>query len=186
MHLLTDGDTYIHITDHNHNALTWQTIKDWWWSSALPSPYKKRIWQSEVTIIPLWAYNGDVKLMGKKPATTTTPNTSERKQPDFIGFVNITLTDEELQFVDDADTDDTSMKNHLDYLLDIGKVSLNFNRGSMNATLTVMEGVSAGYAVSGYSDTLQEALIILRLKVQNYLDKFPEIYTNGGTKKRRG
>jgi len=124
--------------------------------------------------------------MAKKPAQTVTPVVNDRKQPDFIGFVNITLTDEELAHVDSADKDNEAMALHMDYLLDLGKLSLNYNRGSLNATLTVMDGASAGYAVSGYSDTLQEAIIIVRMKVQNYLDKFPEIYTSGGTKKRRG
>jgi len=119
-----------------------------------------------------------------KPADK--PATTERGTSDFIGFVNITLTDEEYQFVDEADKDAQSMINHMDYLLELGKISFNYTRGSINATLTVLEGVSAGYAVSGYSDTLAESVVILRLKVQNYLDKFDEIYKTGGTRKKRG
>ena len=119
----------------------------------------------------------------KKPVEKEKPG---RDQAAFIGFVNITLSDEEFSQVDDADKDNDTMANHMDYLLELGKVSFNYVRGSINATLTVLEGVSAGYAVSSYSDTLPEAVIILRLKVQNYLDKFDEIYKGGGTRKKRG
>jgi len=124
--------------------------------------------------------------MAKKPATPVPA--PERKQSDFIGFVNIYLNEDELASIDVAleNIEPNAMALHLDYLLDLGKVSLNYTRGSLNCTLTVLEGASAGYAVSGYSDTLIEAILITRLKVQNYLDKFPDIYTNGGTKKRRG
>lgn len=124
--------------------------------------------------------------MAKKPAKKEAA--ADRTAAEFIGFVNISLNDDEMAQIDAAaETQDaTSLALHLDYLLDLGKVSLNYTRGSLNATLTVLEGASAGYAVSGYSDTLQEAILIVRLKVQNYLDKFPEIYTSGGTKKRRG
>lgn len=124
--------------------------------------------------------------MAKKPAKKEP--TTDRAASEFIGFVNITLNDDEMAQIDAAvDTlEPAALALHLDYLLDLGKVSLNYTRGSLNATLTVLEGASAGYAVSGYSDTLSEAILIVRLKVQNYLDKFPEIYTSGGTKKRRG
>lgn len=124
--------------------------------------------------------------MAKKPAKVTEKPT--RGEAEFIGFVNISLNEEELGHVDAAveTFEPSSLALHLDYLLDLGKVSLNYTRGSVNCTLTVLEGVSAGYAVSGYSDTLPEAIIITRLKVQNYLDKFPEIYKNGGFRKRRG
>jgi len=184
--VLTDGDTYIHISDHQHNSLTWNAVNDWWWACCLPPPYKKRIWQSEITVIPLWGYYGDIKLMAKKPAKKETQQ--DRSNSDFIGFVNITLNDDELAQVDAAlaTIEPTELPNHLDYLLDIGKISFNYNRGSLNATLTVLEGISSGYAVSAYSDTLTESLLLLRMKVQNYLDKFPDIYANGGTRKRRG
>lgn len=124
--------------------------------------------------------------MAKKP-TKDTPKT-DRAGTEFIGFVNINLNDEELSLVDAAvaAADDADLPGNIDYLLDLGKLSLNYTRGSMNVTLTVLEGTSAGYAVSGYSDTLQEALFIVRMKVQNYLSEFPEIYKSGGTKKRRG
>lgn len=124
-------------------------------------------------------------VKGKSKPAPHSPAT-ERGTPDFIGFVNITLSEDEYRLVDEADKDPAAMANHIDYLLELGKVSLNYTRGSVSCTLTVLEGVSAGYAVSGYSDTLPEAVTITRLKVQNYLDKFDEIYKGGGTRKRRG
>lgn len=124
--------------------------------------------------------------MASKKKASTDVKPVERGSAEFIGFVNITLTDDEMAQVDEADHDEKAMAAHMDYLLELGKLSFNYVRGSLNATLTVLEGVSAGYAVSAYSDTMPESVIILRLKVQNYLDKFAEIYAGGGTRKKRG
>jgi len=184
--ILTDGDTYIHIDDHKHNVETWESCYQWWWSCCLPPPYKKRIWQSDIQVIPLRFYHGDMLLMAKKASKQG--EDKERGNPEFIGFVNITLNDDELALIDAAVLDNPlpDMPNHMDYLLELGKLSFNYTRGSIQCTLTVLEGAAAGYAVSGYSDTLIEAILLTRMKVQNYLDKFPDIYKNGGTRKRRG
>lgn len=113
---------------------------------------------------------------------------NERETVQFVGFVNIYLDDAELKQIDAAMLQNPlpDMPLHIDYLMDIGKLTLNYNRGSIQATLTVLEGSSAGYAVSGYSDSLIEAILIVRLKVQNYLDKFPALYKNPDKKSRRG
>lgn len=184
--ILTDGDTYVHIDDHRHNPLTWHAVYFWWFRCALPIAREKRIWQSEITVIPLRHFNGQIQLMAKK--ATKTDENKERGNPEFIGFVNISLNDDELALIDAALEGSPlhDMPNHMDYLLELGKLSFNYTRGSIQCTLTVLEGSSAGYAVSGYSDTLIEAILLTRMKVQNYLDKFPDIYKNGGTKKRRG
>ena len=102
--------------------------------------------------------------------------------------VNIRLSDEELNEVDKLlpKADSGTLVECLDRLLEVGKVSFNWQKGSMNITLTVMEGKQAGYAVSAFSDSLNEAILILSVKVRNYLDSFSEIYSKGGTRTRRG
>lgn len=107
----------------------------------------------------------------------------------WIGFVNITLSDEELATIDTELLDKKAgerFAGHLDYLLELGKVTFNFANGSLVCSLTVLEGASKGYTVSSFSDTPLEALLLTRLKVTNYLDKFQEIFEKGGTKRRRG
>ena len=122
-----------------------------------------------------------------KQTQKTTPKTREGN-PEFIGFVNIRLSDEELNEVDKLlpKADTGTLVECLDRLLEVGKVSFNWQKGSMNITLTVMEGKQAGYAVSAFSDSLNEAILILSVKVRNYLDSFSEIYSKGGTRTRRG
>jgi len=184
--ILSNGDTFIHIDDHQHNGVTWNAIYQWWFKLAIAHNSPKRIWQSAIQIINLRHYGDEIKLMAKRPVSNV--KNRESRQADFIGFVNINLTEEEWTVVDKTDmsAELLHMPLHIDYLMDIGKLSLNYSQGGIQVTLTVLEGLSAGYAVSAYSDNLIEALIVLRLKVQNYLDKFPEIYKSGGTKKRRG
>lgn len=108
---------------------------------------------------------------------------------DWIGFVNITLTDDEYADVDKELLDKKAPERfgaHLDYLLELGKVTFSVTNGSLVCALTVLEGLSAGYTVSSFSDGSLEALLLTRMKVQNYLDKFPDIYAGGGVKKKRG
>jgi len=100
--------------------------------------------------------------------------------------VNITLSDAEIKEVDAALEADTaeSFAQRLEYLLELGKVSFNYQKGSMNATLTVMEGVSAGYAVSAFGESTYDSAAFLQFKVERYLDKFAEIHEKGGQARR--
>lgn len=123
--------------------------------------------------------------MARRPAKKAP---KEAVEFEFIGFVNITLTDNELAEVDrslsEQETD--TFPPDIEALLELGKVSLNYVKGSVNVALTVMEGVAMGYAVSAWGEDVKEATHILRYKVHKYLDKFEEIYKGGGNTRRRG
>lgn len=121
--------------------------------------------------------------MSRKPAKKKEPVKSEFE---FIGFVNITLTDAEIAEVDAAILQDetTTFSERVEFLLDFGKLSFNYQKGSMNCSLTVMEGVSTGYAVSAFGENVYDAIAFLQLKVVRYLDKFTEIYEKGGQARR--
>lgn len=118
----------------------------------------------------------------KKP----TENTSS----EWRGFVNVNLTDEEWIAIDKAMSDkkiNESVPSHLDYLLELGKVTFNYTNGSLVCSLTILEGANKGFTVSSFSDNLVEALLTTRLKVQNYLPDFEAIFNGGGgTKRKRG
>lgn len=109
---------------------------------------------------------------------------------DWKGFVNVQPTDEEFAAIDKLLADKSIAKEvpaHLDYLLELGKVTFNYTNGSVSCALTILEGAQKGYTVSSFSDNLVEALLITRLKVQNYLPEFEAIFAGGGgLKKRRG
>jgi len=184
--ILSDGDTYLYLTGTEQAYLCWEAIRNWHLKLAIAYHKDGRYAKSAIQILNLRDYNGVIDLMAKKPAKTETRR--DNRNADFIGFVNINLTDDEWAIIDKTMEADEipHMPLHIDYLMDLGKLSLNFSNGGIQVTLTVLEGVSAGYAVSSYSDSLIEALIVTRLKVQNYLEKFPDIYKNGGTRKRRG
>jgi len=121
--------------------------------------------------------------MSRKPAKKAPVKQSEFE---FIGFVNITLSDSEIAEVDEALLKDTTetFSERLEYLLDFGKVSFNYQKGSMNCSLTVMEGISTGYAVSAFGENVYDAIAFLQLKVVRYLDKFKDIYEKGGQQRR--
>jgi len=118
---------------------------------------------------------------GKSPEANT--NTEWR------GFVNVMLTDNEFAAVDKELNDKTinaSVPGHLDYLLELGKVTFNYTNGSLVCSLTILEGQQKGFTVSSFSDSLVEALLLTRLKVQNHLAEFETIFAGGGLKRRRG
>lgn len=116
----------------------------------------------------------------KKPADNTST--------EWRGFVNVELTDVEWSQIDAAMADkkvDASVPAHLDYLLELGKVTFNYTNGSVSCSLTILEGAQKGFTVSSFSDNLVEALITTRLKVQNYLPEFEALFAGGGGSKRR-
>lgn len=107
---------------------------------------------------------------------------------DWKGFVNIELTEEEWGAIDAALADKKyppDIPAHIDYLLELGKVTFNYTNGSVVCALTIVEGAQKGYTVSSFSDNLVEALLTTRLKVQNYLPRFDEIFASGGGVRRK-
>lgn len=116
----------------------------------------------------------------KKPAENTST--------EWRGFVNVNLSDEEWLAIDKAMADKKvvdGLPGHLDYLLELGKVTFNYTNGSLVCSLTILEGANKGFTVSSFSDNLVEALLTTRLKVQNYLPDFETIFNGGGGQKRR-
>lgn len=121
-------------------------------------------------------------------------NARKTKKPEantgteWRGFVNVEPTDEEWTAIDKAFADkkvNETVPGHLDYLLELGKVTFNYSNGSVSCSLTILEGVSKGLTVSSFSDSLVEALLTTRLKVQNYLPEFETLFAGGGGSKRR-
>lgn len=175
---MSDGETYIY-DDYGHNWVALTKAVLGWVSATTPYlPHK-------IEIIPLSKLErcNIMPAKGKKPAQTEAIT-----KPEFIGFVNITLSDDELALVDKelATKPLPELGVQLDYLMDIGKLSMSYYRGSVNITCTVLEGLSAGYAVSAFAADLLEAALILRLKLQNYLADLPKLYQAGGTGRIRG
>jgi len=182
--LLVDGSTYVVIDDHNHTDLCWQVIVRWY-TSLIPSNMRPKVWRSRINIVSLRHYQ-EIEEMVSSRGKKKEPVRSENG---FIGFVNITLTEDEYALVDKEMSDKkvvSGMPGHIDYLLELGKVSINYVNGSVNVTLTVLEGEMIGYAVSAFSDSVIEAVLLVRLKVERYLPQFKEIYEKGGAKSRRG
>lgn len=180
---LTD---YIHMDDHKHNNLTAGFIREWLLYCTRPSPFKK-VWHAQLNIIPLRHY---------KSEDTTMPSRSKTKKPEantsaeWRGFVNVNLTDAEWSQIDAAVADkkvNDTIPAHIDYLLELGKVTFNYSNGSVSCSLTILEGAQKGFTVSSFSDNLVEALLTTRLKVQNYLPDFETLFTGGsGNRARRG
>lgn len=112
----------------------------------------------------------------------------ERGDVQFIGFVNISLTDAEFAELDalPAHKGSAEFEEDLLALLDLGKLTFNYVSGNANVALTVLEGGSAGYTVSAFDADHHAATRTLRYKVHKYLDQFPSIYAGGGMKRKRG
>lgn len=175
---------YVHIDDHKHNDLTAKFVRDWWFSCA-PVPHTKKVWFAQLNIISLRHYTGDTEV-ATNPRKAKKP--SENVSGEWRGFVNVTLTDDEFATIDAALADKKyppDLANSIDYLLELGKVTFNYVNGSVSCALTIQEGASKGLTVSSFSDTVTEALLITRLKVQNYLPQFEEIFAGGVKQTRR-
>jgi len=172
---LKDGDTWVYDFDNHCFVCAQWGVMHWFYGL-------RRFECSTITYLSSKHYDGECDM------STGKAKTNNRKEFQFIGFVNITLTDTELALVDEemGQKKPPDLGGQLDYLMDIGKVTFSYVRGSVNVTLTVLEGVSAGYAVSAFSDNVLEACLMLRLKVVNYLANFEAIYTSGGQHKKRG
>ena len=122
------------------------------------------------------------------------PSRTKPKKPDanvsteWRGFVNVDPTEDEWLQIDAAVADkkvNDTIPGHLDYLLELGKVTFNYSNGSISCSLTILEGAQKGFTVSSFSDNLVEALLTTRLKVQNYLPEFETLFSGGGSLKRR-
>jgi len=113
----------------------------------------------------------------------------ENTNSTWKGFVNVPLTDADWNTIDNALKDKKLVEGvpgHLDYLLELGKVTFNYSNGSISCSLTILEGAQQGYTVSSFSDSLIEALLTTRYKVQTYLPEFDNLFKNGAPRKRRG
>lgn len=175
---------YIHIDDHKHNDLTARFLYRWL-QEGLSGSGHRRVYFRQLNIIPLRHYIKDDEMVSERKTKKQTANTSA----EWRGFVNVELNDEEWKTIDLALKDKKVAENvpaHLDYLLELGKVTFNYGNGSLVCSLTVLEGKQAGFTVSSFSDSLIEALLTTRLKVQNYLQDFEALAANGGQKRRRG
>jgi len=114
--------------------------------------------------------------------------TEKNTNTEWRGFVNVELSEQEWQDVDKEVSDKDVAKRipaHLDYVLELGKVTFNYTNGSVSCALTILEGANKGFTVSSFSDNLIEALVATRAKVQNHLEEFEAIFNNGGGQKRR-
>jgi len=119
----------------------------------------------------------------------TSKATSEQSGNGWRGFVNVELSEVEWQQVDKEVTDkkvSERVAGHIDYLLELGKLTFNYTNGSVSCSLTILEGVNKGLTVSSFSDNLIEALVANRLKVQNHLGEFEDIFAGKAPKRRRG
>jgi len=178
---------YIHVDDHKHNELTAKFVSSWL-ISCFPSPHRKKVWFSQLNVIPLRHYTeGDNEM----PNSSRKPKAKEQNtNTDWRGFVNVELTEEQWADVDKEVSDKKVMErlpHHLDYLLELGKVTFNYTNGSISCALTILEGAQKGFTVSSFSDNLVEALVATRCKVQFHLVDFEAIFNAGGnTKRRRG
>jgi len=123
------------------------------------------------------------------PANSRKPKAVEKNtDTEWRGFVNVELSDDEWAAVDKEASDPkvtTRLASHLDYLLELGKVTFNYTNGSISCALTILEGAQKGFTVSSFSDNLIEALVATRAKVQNHLVDFEAIFESGGYQKRR-
>ena len=175
---------YVHVDDHKHNDLTAGFVRDWWFSCA-PVPHTKKVWFAQLNVISLRHYMGDTEVAtntrkAKKPA--------ENVSGDWRGFVNVNLTEDEWVTIDRVMADKKNppeIAPSIDYLLELGKVTFNYTNGSVSCALTIQEGVSKGLTVSSFSDNCIEALLVTRLKVQNYLPQFEDIFAGGVKQTRR-
>jgi len=176
---------YIHIDDHQHNSATAGFLRDWL-SHCTPKPYEPKVWFSQLNIIPLRHYIQDDDTMpnGRKPKPQTANTDS-----DWRGFVNVELSDDEWAIIDKEMKEkgvEARVPAHLDYLLELGKVTFNYTNNSLVCSLTILDGINKGFTVSSFSDSLIEALLTTRLKVQNHQADFETIFAGGGVKRRRG
>lgn len=175
---------YIHIDDHKHNDLTATYVRDWW-LSCIPTPHQKKVWFAQLNVVPLRHYKQDREMaVNARKAKKPEQNTST----EWRGFVNVNLSDEEWQIIDKAVMDkkvNETVPGHLDYLLELGKITFNYSNGSVSCALTILEGTQKGFTVSSFSDNLVESLLTTRLKVQNHLPEFEELFQAGGQQKRR-
>lgn len=122
------------------------------------------------------------------PSRTKSKKPDANVSTDWRGFVNVDLTDDEWSLIDKEVADkkvNETIPGHIDYLLELGKVTFNYSNGSVSCSLTILEGAQKGFTVSSFSDNLVEALLTTRLKVQNYLPEFETLFTGGGGQKRR-
>jgi len=145
---------------------------------------QSRFSDETIHLVPMHWFSMEDMDMARKPKDKA----KVEGNADFIGFVNITLTDDEMSQIDAylEAKDPPELGANLEALLDVGKVSLNYQRGTLNVSCVVQEGEMAGYAVSAYGSSPLETTTILWFKIDRYLKDFKTIYEKGGNTRKRG
>lgn len=173
---LHSGDTYVWIPESVNPVLLRVMVLHWLYGL-------KRFDDAQIVLIKFqhWMRN-NVDMPDKRKQK---PQNSDN---DFIGFVNIQLSDDEFAEIDKiVKSKDAPILEHLlEFLLDVGKISINYYKGSLNLTLVLLEGEMAGYGVSAFSDNLYETATIVAYKVEHYKEQFASIFKNGGQRRQRG
>lgn len=174
---LQNGDTYVWIPEHADKLLLRVVAVHWCYG-------RKRFEVSTVTFIKFQHWLRETSY----DMATDRKQVKNGNSDDFIGFVNIRLTDEQFAEIDMRvrSKKPEALENIMEFVLDKGKMSINYVRGSLNVTCTVLEGEMKGYAVSAFADSLYEAITILAYKIDKYLPQFAEIYKSGGQRSSRG
>jgi len=175
---------YVHVDDHKHNTASANFLYSWW-LDCIPKPHTGRVWFAQLNMIPLRHYIKDDTMAKPRKGKEPVANTSA----EWRGFVNVDLRDDEWVIIDGEVADpsvNSRIPGHLDYLLELGKVTFNYTNGNVVCSLTILEGAQKGFTVSSFSDNLVEALLTTRLKVQNYLPEFEDLFKGGGSRRKRG
>lgn len=123
------------------------------------------------------------------PGKSRKENNTQGTSATWRGFVNITMGPEDWAAVDKARADKVwagKLAEHIDFLLEQGKLTFNYNNGSISCALTMLEGVNAGLTVSSFSSDLTEAVITTRYKLETYGHLFNSFFEAGGKKSNRG
>src|SRR6186997_1183394 len=131
-YILRDNDVYVYCP--GEDSVSRMRYAVWSWEFSLGGQVHgiKRAWSSEITIIHVNHYHGDISVTTRK-GKAAKPIVQDNG---FIGFVNIRSPEDELALVDKALTSKTppDLGEQLEFLLDKGKISLNYVKGALNAT----------------------------------------------------
>ena len=174
---LADNEVFLYRRDWTNRVAMSLLVRLWFYA-------QDRFSDETIHLIPMHLFTMEDTAVSRKPKEKS----KVEGNADFIGFVNITLTDDEMGQVDAylEAKDPPELGANLEALLDVGKVSLNYQRGTLNVSCVVQEGEMAGYAVSAYGSSPLETTTILWFKVDRYLKDFKTIYEKGGNTRKRG
>lgn len=120
------------------------------------------------------------------PRAKSKTEEKQASQAKWNGFVNIKLSDDEFALIDSI-TPSIDVGEYCKWLADFGKVTIAFNasNSTYNCTVVFNGGRLAGYGISSFSDTFNEAVSITAFKVEHYYDSVDLSGATSG-KARRG